>query len=85
MTYKKRKIKSPIPFSGKKFSGILLEPIYTKFIPKAKSTGESLYEEIETLRTEIIEKAKTIVWNGPLGNYEIGFFDKTEQLFLLIC
>jgi phosphoglycerate kinase len=24
--------------------------------------------------------AKTIVWNGPLGNYEAGFEDKTEQL-----
>ena len=57
MTYKKMKIKSPIPFSGNKFSGILLEPIYTKFFPKAKSTGESLYEEIETLRTKILEKA----------------------------
>jgi phosphoglycerate kinase len=31
------------------------------------------------------ERAKTIVWNGPLGNFEIGFGDKTEQLAELIA
>ena len=29
--------------------------------------------------------AKTIVWNGPLGNFEIGFGDKTEALAELIA
>jgi 3-phosphoglycerate kinase len=29
--------------------------------------------------------AKTIVWNGPLGNFEIGFGDKTEQLAELVA
>lgn len=28
----------------------------------------------------LLESAKTLVWNGPLGNYEIGFKDKTESL-----
>ena len=29
---------------------------------------------------KLLEEAKTIVWNGPLGNFEKGFGDKTEQL-----
>jgi len=29
---------------------------------------------------KLLEDAKTIVWNGPLGNFEKGFGDKTEQL-----
>jgi len=29
---------------------------------------------------EILKDAQTVVWNGPLGNYEVGFGDKTEQL-----
>ena len=33
----------------------------------------------------ILTSAKTIVWNGPLGNYELGFPDKTEQLAELIA
>jgi phosphoglycerate kinase len=28
----------------------------------------------------LLADAKTVVWNGPLGNYEKGFQDKTEQL-----
>lgn len=39
---------------------------------------------IERLK-EIISDAKTIVWNGPLGNYEKGFGDKTEQLAEIIA
>ncbi len=27
-----------------------------------------------------IRNARMVVWNGPLGNYEIGFADKTEML-----
>jgi phosphoglycerate kinase len=34
---------------------------------------------------DIMQNAKTIVWNGPLGNYEIGFKDKTESLAHLIA
>lgn len=41
-------------------------------------------QTIEELR-EIISGAKTIVWNGPLGNYENGYADKTEQLAEIIA
>ncbi len=34
---------------------------------------------------ELVKKASLIVWNGPLGNYEAGFFDKTEQLAQIIA
>lgn len=34
---------------------------------------------------EILKDAKTIVWNGPLGNYEAGFQDKTEVLAEIIA
>ncbi len=34
---------------------------------------------------KILDGAKTIVWNGPLGNYEIGFKDKTESLAEIIA
>ena len=36
-------------------------------------------ETIKQLK-DLCSGAKTIVWNGPLGNYEIGFSDKTESL-----
>ena len=35
--------------------------------------------------TEILKDVKTIVWNGPLGNYEAGFSDKTESLAEIIA
>ncbi len=38
---------------------------------------------IEILK-ELVEKSKTVVWNGPLGNYEQGFKDKTEELAKII-
>lgn len=31
-----------------------------------------------TLLTNLARKAKTILWNGPLGNYENGFIDATN-------
>lgn len=34
---------------------------------------------------ELIKKAKTILWNGPLGNYEKGFTEATEALAVLIA
>jgi len=33
----------------------------------------------------IIAKAKTIVWNGPLGNYEAGYSQQTEAVARLIA
>lgn len=29
---------------------------------------------------ELVEKAKLVIWNGPLGNYEIGYSANTETL-----
>lgn len=39
---------------------------------------------LEQLKSFFVE-VKTIVWNGPLGNYENGFKDKTEQLAEIIA
>lgn len=38
---------------------------------------------IEKLK-ELIEKSKFILWNGPLGKYEIGFGGSTEQILKII-
>jgi len=40
-------------------------------------------ETIEQLKT-LLNEAKTVVWNGPLGNYELGFNDKTESLVEIV-
>ena len=40
--------------------------------------------ETITQLKNILSETKTVVWNGPLGNYEKGFSDKTEQLAELI-
>jgi phosphoglycerate kinase len=36
-------------------------------------------ETLETLRP-YIERAKTVLWNGPMGNFEKGFSEMTEEL-----
>jgi 3-phosphoglycerate kinase len=41
-------------------------------------------ETLEQLR-DLVKGSKTIIWNGPLGNYEIGFKDKTEALADIIA
>ncbi len=33
----------------------------------------------------ILNGTKTILWNGPLGNYELGFQDKTEVLAKMVA
>lgn len=43
-------------------------------------SGPKTIEELK----KIISGAKTVVWNGPLGNYEKGFYDKTESLAEII-
>jgi len=40
-------------------------------------------ETLEKLKG-IIASAKTVVWNGPLGNFEIGFKEYTEELARVI-
>lgn len=42
--------------------------------------GPETLKQIRNLSSD----AKTIVWNGPLGNYEIGFSDKTESIAEII-
>lgn len=39
---------------------------------------------IETLRP-LVAEAKTILWNGPLGNYEAGYAKQTEALAKIIA
>ena len=43
--------------------------------------GPQTIEQIKKLLIGV----KTIVWNGPIGNYEKGFGDKTERLAELIA
>jgi phosphoglycerate kinase len=38
-----------------------------------------------TLLEHILKTAETIVWNGPLGNYEIGYREGTEMLAKMIA
>lgn len=48
-------------------------------VSKDDYIGDAGPETIEYLKS-LLATAKTVVWNGPLGNYEAGFTDKTEQL-----
>lgn len=40
-------------------------------------------QTLENLKN-LVSKAKLILWNGPLGNYESGFTEATEQLAKII-
>ena len=40
--------------------------------------------ETVTLLKGLIEKAKFILWNGPLGKYEIGYSSATEELLKVV-
>ena len=43
--------------------------------------GHDTIKQLETL----VGDSKTILWNGPLGNYELGFQDKTEVLAKMVA
>ncbi len=43
--------------------------------------GHDTIKQLETL----VKDSKTILWNGPLGNYELGFQDKTEVLAKMVA
>lgn len=43
--------------------------------------GTEAVKQLEIL----VKEAKTILWNGPLGNYELGFQDKTEVLAKIVA
>jgi phosphoglycerate kinase len=53
-------------------------------ITKDECIGDAGPETVEQLR-EILKDKKTVVWNGPLGNYEKGFKDQTEALAKIIA
>ena len=42
---------------------------------------DQILEQLKTL----LNGVKTVLWNGPLGNYEAGFSDKTESLAGLLA
>lgn len=45
--------------------------------------GEIIYDAgpmTETLLADLASKAKTVLWNGPLGKYESGFTDATDAV-----
>lgn len=43
--------------------------------------GHDTIKQLESL----VKESKTILWNGPLGNYELGFQDKTEVLAKMVA
>jgi phosphoglycerate kinase len=53
-------------------------------VSKDEYIGDVGPKTIEMLR-DVANKSKFILWNGPLGNFEIGFNDKTEQLAEIIA
>ncbi|KND48723.1 MAG: phosphoglycerate kinase [Parcubacteria bacterium C7867-003] len=43
--------------------------------------GQETVKQLQAL----VRDSKTILWNGPLGNFEIGFQDKTEVLAKMVA
>mgnify|MGYP003473014613 FL=1 len=43
--------------------------------------GQETVKQLQVL----VKDSKTILWNGPLGNFEIGFQDKTEVLAKMVA
>lgn len=39
----------------------------------------------DVILSEIVQSARTVLWNGPLGNYENGFMDGTRALARVIA
>ncbi len=63
----------------------------TKKIPRALDNigeDESAFdvgEETSTVFASLVKEAKTVLWNGPLGNYEKGFTDGDTKLAFAIA
>lgn len=56
--------------------------------PSAVLENDTIYDAgpaTVTMLTPIIEKARTVLWNGPLGNFEKGFVYTTEELARIIA
>jgi len=73
-----KKFTYPIDVTVKKPDGSIEFRDADKFVID-EYIGDVGPQTIEKLK-EVADKAKFILWNGPLGNYELGFKDKTEQL-----
>ncbi len=56
--------------------------------PDAVQTNETIYDagpETVTMLTPLVTQARSILWNGPLGNYEAGFNEQTEAAARLVA
>ncbi len=79
----------------------LLLPLDYVVAPAGKDRGAGRIAEIQDVKPDeaildngpktiamlagYVEKAKTVLWNGPLGNYEHGFVEGTEALAQVIA
>ncbi|MBP6860618.1 MAG: phosphoglycerate kinase [Candidatus Pacebacteria bacterium] len=82
-------------------TGKILLPIDYVVAPKGKTRNEGRVCEPDevlpeeaildngpasiALLNERIQNAKTVLWNGPLGNYENGFVEGTEALAVIVA
>ncbi len=63
-------------------SGVLTKPV-DAVLPSEKILD--MGPETVLLLTKYISAAKTILWNGPFGNYEAGFIASTESVASLVA
>lgn len=76
------KLKYPIDVTVKKSDGSVVFK-NTNEIEVDDYISDCGPKTIEMLK-ELADKAEFILWNGPFGNYEVGFKDGTEQLAKII-
>ncbi len=62
--------------------GVLTKPV-DQVLPEEKIMD--MGPDTVAMLTSYIQEAKTILWNGPFGNYEAGFVDSTEAVAKLIA
>jgi phosphoglycerate kinase len=53
-------------------------------IPAAEAILDAGPQTVEML-VGLVKSAETILWNGPLGNYENGFVDATKEMVVAIA
>ncbi len=72
----------PVDVSVKKADGAveIKDVSDVKFDEYIGDVGPKTIEKLK----ELVSGSKTVVWNGPLGNYEQGYKDKTEELARII-
>lgn len=69
------------PFGALRSEGRLSDLRDTKDNEAILDVGPKTIEALH----ELISRAKTVLWNGPLGNYENGFVEGTEGLAQVIA